>query len=149
MDRRQFIASSVSGLAWSGSVARAARGPQAADFGAPEDSAQLPELAGAEIVNSLPADWLIKPIAAKTGVFRTGRPHEIALTNGLIRRTWRLQPNAATVGFDESGHAGSLHRNVVKMRQSIGAGRIARHILPSNPSYLFANKDFRCLCFYN
>ena len=33
-------------------------------------------------------------------MFRTGHADEITMTNGLIRRTWSLRPNAATVGFD-------------------------------------------------
>ena len=45
------------------------------------------------------ADWLIKPDGFKAGVFRAAEPDEIVLTNGLISRTFRLAPNAATVEF--------------------------------------------------
>jgi hypothetical protein len=44
-------------------------------------------------------DWLIQPVERRTGVYRSG-PHEVTMTNGLVRRIWRLAPNAATVGFD-------------------------------------------------
>ncbi len=67
-------------------------------------------LAWATSIESLPdytrdrdtvrSDWLVKPIEVKSDVFRTGNAHEIVLCNGLIRRTFRLSPNGATVGFD-------------------------------------------------
>ena len=36
----------------------------------------------------------------KAGVYRTDTPNEIAIANGLVRRTFRLAPNGATVGLD-------------------------------------------------
>ncbi|HOW73335.1 MAG TPA: hypothetical protein PKY77_22270 [Phycisphaerae bacterium] len=45
-------------------------------------------------------DWLIDGSGYKAGVFRGPRPHELVLTNGLIARTFRMAPNAATVGLD-------------------------------------------------
>ncbi len=63
---------------------------------------------GADI-NSLPiyqpekmkvkGDWLIKPVQAESGVFRTDNVNEIVLSNGLISRTFRIAPNAATVNL--------------------------------------------------
>ncbi|MFN9363404.1 MAG: hypothetical protein ACK6CE_01250, partial [Planctomycetota bacterium] len=32
-------------------------------------------------------DWLIEPVERKAGVFRTETPGELALDNGLVRRT--------------------------------------------------------------
>jgi len=46
------------------------------------------------------ADWLVAPIERTAGVYRTQRDGEIVLDNGLIRRTFRLNPNGATVGLD-------------------------------------------------
>ena len=43
-------------------------------------------------------DWLVHP-TGKAGLYRTGHPEEITLSNGLIARTFRLGPNAATVGL--------------------------------------------------
>ncbi len=45
-------------------------------------------------------DWLVVPVEAKTGVYRTENRDEIVLSNGLISRTFRLAPNGATVGLD-------------------------------------------------
>ncbi|MFZ9935856.1 MAG: alpha-galactosidase, partial [Luteolibacter sp.] len=55
----------------------------------------------------LASDWLLDSSAFKAGVFRTDHPHELVLENGLVRRTFRLSPNAATVGLDHqvTGHA--------------------------------------------
>jgi hypothetical protein len=46
------------------------------------------------------SDWLIdsKPFPAQATL--SADRHEITLENGLIRRVIRLQPNAATVAFD-------------------------------------------------
>src|ERR1019366_2572097 len=45
-------------------------------------------------------DWLISPVARKAGLYRSESGKELVMTNGLIRRAWRLAPDAATVGFD-------------------------------------------------
>lgn len=45
-------------------------------------------------------DWLVSAQPLPAGVYRGGSPLEIELSNGLIRRTFRLGPNAATVALD-------------------------------------------------
>jgi hypothetical protein len=45
-------------------------------------------------------DWLVEGISAKVGVYRTTNPNEIVLSNGIVSRTFRLSPNAATVAMD-------------------------------------------------
>lgn len=45
-------------------------------------------------------DWLVKAPEEGAAVYRTGNPHEIVLSNGLVSRIFRLAPNAATVAFD-------------------------------------------------
>ena len=102
MDRRQFIKSSATGLsaAWAGASALGGAAQEPAEFVSPDGAAQLPALPDDAIITPPPADWLITPLAFKTSVFRTSHADEITMTNGLIRRTWRLRPNAATVSFD-------------------------------------------------
>ena len=46
-------------------------------------------------------DWLIDPSPYKAGVFRGVSADELVLANGLVARTFRLAPNAATVGLDQ------------------------------------------------
>jgi len=82
--------------------------------------AETPRPSGLESLSPLPEepapgareDWLIVPGARKSGVYRGARPQEIVMTNGLIRRTWRLAPNAATVGFDNLTSGEALLRGV-------------------------------------
>ena len=61
--------------------------------------AQLPILAG-EAARAVTADWLVTPVTRKAALYRTASSNELVMTNGLIRRTWRLAPDAATVAFD-------------------------------------------------
>src|ERR1041385_5235852 len=45
-------------------------------------------------------DWLVTPAKQRAGIYRGNASNEIVMNNGLISRTWRLSPNAATVAFD-------------------------------------------------
>jgi hypothetical protein len=58
------------------------------------------------------ADWLISPPEARAGVYRSAGGKEIVLANGLIRRAFRLGPNAATVAFDNLMTGAALLRAV-------------------------------------
>jgi len=44
-------------------------------------------------------DWLVEGVDAPCGVYRTERPGEIVLANGLVARTFLIRPNAATVSL--------------------------------------------------
>jgi hypothetical protein len=57
-------------------------------------------------------DWLVKTVERKAQVFKGDRDDEIVLSNGLISRTFRLAPNAATVGFDHLVTGESVIRGV-------------------------------------
>ncbi|MEZ4701655.1 MAG: hypothetical protein R2834_15055 [Rhodothermales bacterium] len=46
------------------------------------------------------SDWLVHPPATPAAIRYDAAAHELTLDNGLVRRTLRLAPNAATVGFD-------------------------------------------------
>ena len=85
----------MSVLAGAGSAAYGA-GPERSVAAA---VAKLPELTG-EAARPVRTDWLVAPTTRKAGVYRTSHPNEIVLDNGLIRRTFRVAPNGATVGFD-------------------------------------------------
>ena len=62
---------------------------------------------------TLPAkDWLIDGSSFKAGVFRGGHSNEIVLANGLVARTFRLSPNAATVGLDNLVTGDAILRGV-------------------------------------
>ncbi|MCB0630634.1 MAG: alpha-galactosidase [Saprospiraceae bacterium] len=57
-------------------------------------------------------DWLLNATPYQAGVFQGPQNNEIVLSNGLIRRTFRLSPNAATVGFDNLITGASIIRGV-------------------------------------
>lgn len=45
-------------------------------------------------------DWLVDPVQEKAAVYRTADGKGLSLSNGLLSRTFLLEPNAATIGFD-------------------------------------------------
>ena len=73
--------------------------------------ASLPELRGAA-AETVSTDWLVMPTRRKTAVYRQRDAREIVLTNGLIRRTWRIKPNGATVALDNLMTGQSMLRGV-------------------------------------
>jgi hypothetical protein len=58
------------------------------------------------------ADWLIHPAGFVARAYQTAGGAEVVLTNGLLARTWRLTPGAATVGFDNLMTGESILRSV-------------------------------------
>ena len=57
-------------------------------------------------------DWLVTAVKTPAAVERSKDGREIVLSNGLIRRTFRLQPNAATVAYDNLMTGASILRGV-------------------------------------
>lgn len=57
-------------------------------------------------------DWLVTPVTTPATAEKGKDGREIVLANGLIRRTFRLQPNAATVAFDNLMTSASIIRGV-------------------------------------
>lgn len=57
-------------------------------------------------------DWLIHPGAAKAGVYRGEKPHELVLDNGWARRTFSLEPGVATIGLEHRGSGEQFVRSV-------------------------------------
>lgn len=58
------------------------------------------------------ADWLLDPTPYIARVTRNANGQEIILDNGLVRRTFRLSPNAATVGLDNLMTGASVLRGI-------------------------------------
>ena len=57
-------------------------------------------------------DWLVTPVTTPATVATAREDKEIVLSNGLIRRTFRLRPNAATVAYDNLMTGASVLRGV-------------------------------------
>lgn len=45
------------------------------------------------------ADWLVKPVKVKSGIFKSADGRDIILYNGLEKRIFRLNPNLACTGY--------------------------------------------------
>ncbi|MEW6741210.1 MAG: hypothetical protein AB1486_00500 [Planctomycetota bacterium] len=58
------------------------------------------------------ADWLVQAITTKARVYRAPGGAQLTLANGLVARSLRLVPNAATVAFDNLMTGESLLRGV-------------------------------------
>ena len=74
---------------------------------------KLPDLSPQEKASvHVDGDWLVAAPTVKTGIYRGQSPNEIVMSNGLIRRVWRVAPNAATVGYDNLMTDSSVLRGV-------------------------------------
>jgi len=63
-------------------------------------------------LSAFPADWLITAPAEHATVKRSPDGREVTMSNGLIRRVWRLAPDAATIAFDDLMTGAALIRGV-------------------------------------
>ena len=70
-----------------------------------------------------PRDWLLGRTDARAEVWEDQARGELTLRNGLIARTIRLAPNAATIGFDNLVTGESLLRAVAPEAEIEIAGR--------------------------
>lgn len=61
---------------------------------------------------TIDADWLVTPIKQPVRIEKRRDGREIVLSNGLISRTFRLSPNAATVAYDNLMTGESIIRAV-------------------------------------
>jgi hypothetical protein len=82
-DRRNFLAGALS----AGALSAAAGSLPAQEGGAPP-------------APSARADWLIDPSLFSAKLARSADGREVRIENGLVRRVFRLAPNAATVAID-------------------------------------------------
>ncbi len=58
------------------------------------------------------SDWLVTRVPTPVTIAEQPNRDDIVMSNGLIRRTFRLQPNAATVAFDNLMTGASMLRGV-------------------------------------
>ena len=73
--------------------------------------AQIPSARYDKQQLTIGADWLVDPVDAKAGVYRSEEGH-LVFSNGLVSRTFTLQPNVATVGLEELRTNTSFLRSV-------------------------------------
>jgi len=88
-------------------------------------------------------DWLLDGSPYKAGVYRGKRADEIILSNGLVRRTFRLAPNAATVGLDNLATGEAILRGV-KPEAMVEIDGVRYEIggLKGQPNYAFLRPEW-------
>lgn len=69
-------------------------------------------LAGTVWAGGRDLDWLVTPVKEPVRIEEREDEKEIVLTNGLISRTFRLRPNAATIGYSNLMTGESIIRGV-------------------------------------
>ncbi len=112
----------------------------AADFGTALGA--IPTLPQ-EIKAAPKGDWLVQRMEQKTGVFRTENANEVVLTNGLIRRVWRVAPNGATVAFDNLMTGASILRGVKpEARVELDGQSYEVGGLAGQPDYAYLQPDW-------
>jgi len=62
--------------------------------------------------NTINEDWLVRQIKEPVTIVKSRDGREIVLSNGLISRTFRIRPNAATVAYDNLMTGESIIRGV-------------------------------------
>lgn len=50
-------------------------------------------------VDGIDNDWLVSEVEAPAGVFRNEKGNEIMMSNGIVSRSFRITPNAATISL--------------------------------------------------
>ncbi len=78
----------------------------------PQAISSLPRGAALPPSATTKVDWLIQPESCIAQVARGENDNEVVLQNGLVRRAFRLSPNAATVGLDNMMTGAGLLRAV-------------------------------------
>jgi hypothetical protein len=58
------------------------------------------------------SDWLVSPVVFKAEVYKTSDGKDIILYNGLVKRTFRLQPNVACIDYKNMSNGQQLLRSV-------------------------------------
>ena len=61
---------------------------------------------------SVPEDWLVKPITTKANVFQREKEGDLVLYNGLVRRSFKLSPNFACYDFQNMATGQQLLRAI-------------------------------------
>jgi hypothetical protein len=89
------------------------------------------------------ADWLVDSSSFKAQVYRGASSNELVLANGLIARTFRLAPNAATVGLDNLVTGEAILRGVKpEAIVEIDGTRYEVGGLKGQPNYAFLRPEW-------
>ena len=98
-------------------------------------------LAALTLLTAAGADYLVRPPAEKTAL--TAEGGEVTLGNGLLRRTWLVKPDCATVGYDNLITGEALIRGV-KPEARLTLDGVERAVggLEGQPDYAYLRRDW-------
>ena len=68
-------------------------------FIAVKAGAQLQMAKNASTQRLYPGDWLVHPVEEKAGIYKSSDNKDIILSNGLVKRTFRLTPNVVCTDY--------------------------------------------------
>src|SRR6202035_5498686 len=89
------------------------------------------------------ADWLVTPVRKPAELRQDTPRREIALTNGLITRTFRTAPNFATIGFTNLITGASVLRGVKpEAMVELDGTRYEIGGLKGQPDYAYLDPDW-------
>jgi len=72
-----------------------------------------------DVLKNAAADWLVKPVIAKAGVYKSANSKDVVLYNGLVKRVFRIQPNVACTDYTNLSNGQQLLRAVKPEAQVI------------------------------
>lgn len=102
----------------------------------------LPVFAGAA-TEPAQEDYLVEELARTAQAFRSANGRELVLDNGLLRRTWRMSPNGACVGFENLITANAMLRSVrPEARVTIDGTAYDIGGLTGQPNHAFLTSDW-------
>lgn len=65
-----------------------------------------------EFENKKPADWLVQPLTEKARIYKSQDGRDIVLSNGLLKRTFRITPDLVCTDFKNLSNGQQLLRTV-------------------------------------
>jgi hypothetical protein len=74
-----------------------------------------------------PADWLVRPPAHPAAIYRSADGNELILSNGLVKRSFSIQPNVACIDFKNLSSGEQMLR-AVKPEARITINGVAYHV---------------------
>lgn len=100
-------------------------------------------LGSSVLAANTPPDWLLDGSAYQASVEHDENKNEVVVSNGLIARTFRVSPNAATVGFDNLMTGQSIIRGV-KPEALVTIDGIVYEVggLTGQPNYAFLRPEW-------
>ncbi|MCQ0112636.1 hypothetical protein [Zhouia amylolytica] len=88
-------------------------------------------------------DWLINNNSYRTQVYENKQVNELEISNGLVKRVFRLQPNAATIKIENVSSGESFLRGVKpEARVTINGIKYDVGGLKGQPNYAFLNPEW-------